>query len=210
MAQKESTFINMVATLFLVTLVSAGALGFVHGLTTESIATAKTNAQNDAILRVLPGIGEVGRPVSVLPEGSSDSVIIYPAYKEGTLIGYAVKSSTESGFSGHISVMAGLDTLGNFTGYEVLEHKETPGLGSKMTDWFRNSEKQGQNVIGKNPGTSRFEVRKDGGDIDAITASTITSRAFLEALRKAWQGTQTYEQNLPGPEKPGEPKTIQP
>jgi len=200
----------MVAALFFVTLLSAGALGFVHDLTEDAIAEAKAGAQSAAINRVLPGIGELGEPVSLLPEGCSDSVVVYPAYREGTLIGYAVKSSSERGFSGYLSIMAGLDTLGNFTGYEVLEHKETPGLGSKMTEWFRNPGKPGQNVIGKNPASTRFEVSKDGGDIDAITASTITSRAFLEALRNGWEGSRAFS-NLPErQELPVEPFKEQP
>jgi electron transport complex protein RnfG len=108
------------------------------------------------------------------------------------MTGLAVNTSSEKGFSGHIGIMAGLDTLGNITGYEVLDHKETPGLGSKMGDWFRNSEKPGQNVIGKNPAAMKFEVKKDGGDIDAITASTISSRAFLEAMVKAHAAVLTF------------------
>jgi electron transport complex protein RnfG len=88
--------------------------------------------------------------------------------------------------------MAGIDTKGNFSGYQVLEHAETPGLGSKMDQWFNNTEKPGQNVLGKNPAANKFTVSKDGGDIDAITASTITSRAFLEALVRAYD---TYDKN---------------
>ena len=83
--------------------------------------------------------------------------------------------------------MAGIDNSGNFSGYSVLEHEETPGLGSKMDSWFSNSEKPKQYVIGKNPESTNFKVTKDGGDIDAITASTITSRAFLEALNRAYE-----------------------
>lgn len=103
-------------------------------------------------------------------------------------MGVAVKSYSMNGFSGHIGVMVGLDLQGNITGYQVLAHKETPGLGSKMGIWFNNAEKPGQNVIGRNPGTAKLEVKKDGGEIDAITASTITSRAFLEALNRAHAG----------------------
>jgi electron transport complex protein RnfG len=62
-----------------------------------------------------------------------------------------------------------------------------------MDVWFNNAEKPNQNIIGKSPATTRFSVTKDGGDIDAITASTITSRAFLDALTRAYS---TYEKNL--------------
>jgi electron transport complex protein RnfG len=182
----------MVVSLLVITLVSGAILGFVHENTKEAIELSKTRAQDEAIAKVLPAFDKLGNPVMILPENSSDSVVLFPAFMGEKLVGVAVKSFSEKGFSGHMSVMAGLDTAGNFTGYEVLEHKETPGLGSKMTEWFRDREKQGQNIIGKNPANTRFNVRKDGGDIDAITASTITSRAFLDALTRAYDGWEIY------------------
>ncbi len=193
MAKRESTFTNMVVSLLVITLVSGEILGFVHEKTKEAIELSKTRAQDEAIAKVLPAFDKLGNPVIILPENSSDSVDLFPAYMGEKLVGVAVKSFSEKGFSGHISLIAGLDTAGNFTGYEVLEHKETPGLGSKMTEWFRDREKQGQNVIGKNPANTRFKVKKDGGDIDAITASTITSRAFLDALNRAYEGWVLYK-----------------
>lgn len=80
--------------------------------------------------------------------------------------------------------MYGFDKDGNVTGYQVISHAETPGLGAKMGDWFHSPEGH-RSVIGLNPATTNMTVSKDGGDIDAITAATITSRAFLDALRRA-------------------------
>ena len=188
MAKRESTFINMLLTLTLVTLVSAGSLGFVYNLTKDAIAMAKLKAQNDAISRVLPAFEEIRESITVNPDNGPESVELFPAYSGGNLVGVAVKSYTKNGFSGHIGIMVGLDLQGNITGYQVLEHKETPGLGSKMGVWFNNQERPGQNIIGRNPATSRLAVSKDGGEIDAITASTITSRAFLEAVIRAHAG----------------------
>jgi len=68
----------------------------------------------------------------------------------------------------------------------VLEQKETPGLGTKMVDWFKTN-KGNQSIIGKNPALANLTVSKDGGEIDAITASTISSRAFLFSIRNAYQ-----------------------
>ena len=192
MAQRESTFINMVGCLLVVTLVSGGILGFVHSKTEGAIEAARTMEQNVAIAKVLPEFTELGKPLRLLPAEGSDSIEIFSAYKEGKMVGMAIKTYSEKGFSGNITMMAGLDTLGNLTGYEILQHKETPGLGSKMGTWFRNPDKPNQNVIGKNFETTRFSVKKDGGDIDAITASTITSRAFLDALKRAYSGYQQY------------------
>lgn len=192
MAKKESTFLNMVLTLFLVTFIAAAALGFVYDMTKEAIEEAKLKAQNEAIEKVLPEYDELGESYMVPAESGQDSLLFFPAYKNGDLIGVAVRTYTNKGFSGFISIMVGIDNSGNFTGYEVLEHAETPGLGSKMDSWFNNPEKPNQYVIGKSPETTDFAVSKDGGDIDAITASTITSRAFLDALNRAWNA---YDKN---------------
>jgi electron transport complex protein RnfG len=82
--------------------------------------------------------------------------------------------------------MVGFDTGDKVVNYAVLSHAETPGLGSKMNDWFRDTAKPNQVVIGRNLSEGNLSVSKDGGQIDAITASTITSRAFLEAINKAY------------------------
>ncbi|MFW5821878.1 MAG: RnfABCDGE type electron transport complex subunit G [Tangfeifania sp.] len=187
MAGRESNFKNMVITLFLVTFVAAAALGLVYDFTKDAIAEAKKRAQSEAIEKVLPSFEQLGETYKVAAENGEDTIEIFPAYQDNELVGYAVKTFTNNGFSGYISIMAGIDNSGNFSGYEVLEHAETPGLGSKMNEWFRSQEKQDQSVIGKNPESTKFEVTKDGGDIDGITASTITSRAFLEALKRAYR-----------------------
>ena len=186
MAKRESTFLNMVVTLLLVTGIAAAALGFVYDLTKGPIAEAKLKAQAEAITKVLPAYDELGISFKTLSEVGGDSLEFFPALKNGELVGTAIKTYTKNGFSGFISIMAGIDSKGNFSGYSVLEHKETPGLGSKMGVWFNNPEKPNQYIIGKNPNSNKFTVSKDGGEIDAITASTITSRAFLDALTRAY------------------------
>ncbi len=187
MAKRESSFINMVVTLVLVTGIAATALGFVYDFTKGPIEAAKAKAQTEAIKEVLPEFEELGESTTFSPTEGGDSLEFFPAYKGGELIGTAVKTYTKNGFSGFISIMVGFDKDGNISGYSILEHAETPGLGSKMDKWFNNAEKPNQNVIGKNPESANFTVSKDGGDIDAITASTITSRAFLEALTLAYE-----------------------
>ena len=186
MAKRESTFINMVVTLLLVTGIAAATLGFVYDLTKGPIAAAKLKAQKEAITKVLPEFDKLGDSYKLLKEDGGDSLEFFPAFKNDELVGTAIKTYTKKGFSGFISIIAGIDKDGNFSGYQVLDHAETPGLGSKMGVWFNNTEKPNQNIIGKNPETTKFEVSKDGGDIDAITASTITSRAFLDALTRAY------------------------
>jgi electron transport complex protein RnfG len=185
MAKRESSFINMVLTLVLVTGIAAAVLGFVYDFTKGPIEVAKLKAQTEAIKTVLPEFDELGETMVVSPGEGQDSLEFFPAYKNGELVGTAIKTYTKSGFSGFISIMAGIDKDGNFSGYSVLEHAETPGLGSKIDPWFK-TDKGNQSVIGKNPETTDFHVSKDGGQIDAITASTISSRAFLDAMRRAY------------------------
>lgn len=186
MAKKESSFLNMTLTLVLVTGIAAAALGFVYDFTKAPIEAAKQKAQTEAIKAVLPEFDKLGESVKVTPPEGGEELTFFPAYKNDELVGTAIKTYTNNGFGGHFVIMAGINKDGNFSGYSVLEHAETPGLGAKMDTWFKNSEKPGQYVIGKNPETTKFTVSKDGGDIDAITASTITSRAFLDALSRAY------------------------
>lgn len=198
MASRESNFKNMVVTLFLVTFLAAAALGFVYDLTKGAIKEQKMRAQSEAIEQVLPEFDKLGETFKIPVSGSEDTLILFPAYEDGRLVGVAVRTFTNNGFNGYISIMAGINSSGNFSGYKVLEHSETPGLGSKMTEWFKNREKPEQSVIGKNPESHDFEVKKDGGDIDAITASTITSRAFLDALERAYDAYEEKEEAIPG------------
>ena len=202
MAKRESTFLNMFLALFGVTFIAAFTLGFVYEMTRDAIDISKVKAQNDAISRILPEFDRLDDPLKVPVESGIDTLEFFPAYKNDKFVGVAVKTFSKSGFSGFISIMAGIDNEGNFSGYQVLEHAETPGLGSKMDNWFSNAEKPGQCVIGKNPESYQFRVTKDGGDIDAITASTVTSRAFLSALVKAYNLYKEKENEIAG--NPGE------
>ena len=96
--------------------------------------------------------------------------------------GTAIKITDPKGFGGALTVMVGLAKDGTILGYKVLESSETPGLGAKAQDWFQKGQKG--DIIGKTAG--KLEVSKDGGEVDAITASTITSRAFLRCINAAY------------------------
>ena len=114
-----------------------------------------------------------------------DSLKIYPAKKGGQVVGGAVESNTKKGFSGEIRVIVGFDMDGKILNYSVLQHAETPGLGAKMQEWFR-ADKNKQSVLGRTIPDGGLKVTKDGGDVDAITAATISSRAFLDAVNRAY------------------------
>ena len=96
----------------------------------------------------------------------------------------AIAVVAANGFGGALTVLVGFDNEGKIIDYSLLSHAETPGLGSKAADWFKKGAKG--DITGKNPGEAPLTVSKDGGEIDAITASTITSRAFLLAVNNAY------------------------
>ena len=177
----------MLLSLTLIALVAAAALAGVYMLTKDPIAAEMVKKQQKAIKDVLP---EVEGDIRIAEPEQSNGVTLYKAYVGEEWIGTAVEASTEGNtnmpFGGTFRLMVGFDKVGNVVNYVVLEQAETPGLGALMTTWFKNADKPGQNILGKNPATTEFGVSKDGGDVDAITASTITSRAFLEVVVKAY------------------------
>lgn len=187
----KSTLVNMVLSLGIITIIAAAALAGVYTLTEEPIAQAKAQKQKDAIGQVLPGIDFNNNPADEAVEVTIDgeTVTLFPARKDGQLVGAAVESHDNNGFSGLISVMYGFNTDGDISGYAVMQHAETPGLGSKMGEWFCDP---AHTIVGLNAKTSNLTVSKDGGDVDAITAATISSRAFLRALTLANQAFDQF------------------
>ncbi|MFA5046719.1 MAG: RnfABCDGE type electron transport complex subunit G [Paludibacter sp.] len=185
MKKLESNFKNMVLALSSITLFAALALGSVYTLTKDPIAVSKTAKQQNAIKDVLPPFDHFDqKPIEV--NDGVEVLKVYKAYdKSNDFVGAAVETSSNNGFSGKISLMVGFDKAGAIVNYSVLEQKETPGLGAKMLNWFKTNNKS-QSIIGKNPATVNLSVSKDGGEIDAITAATISSRAFLFAVRNAY------------------------
>ena len=186
-SKKESTFINMVITLLVITAVSAGVLGGVYVLTKEPIAIAKRKKQEQAIKLVLPEFDNL-KSVKVPSYDGGDSLLFTYARKNGKIVGVAVNSYTEKGFAGRIDIMVGLLPDGTINNTAILAHKETPGLGSKMS-----SPEFKDQFMGKNPATFTLKVAKDKGDVDAITAATISSRAFCDAVDRAYK---TFEKEF--------------
>ena len=187
----KSSLVNMVLSLGIITVVAAAALAGVYTATKEPIAQAKAEKQKSAIGQVLPEIHFNNNPADEAAEVTVDgeTVTVFPARQDGELVGMAVQSHDANGFSGVITVMYGFDPSGNITGFAVMQHAETPGLGSKMDEWFSNP---AHTVIGLNANSANLTVSKDGGDVDAITAATISSRAFLRALTLANQASQQF------------------
>lgn len=194
MAKLESTFRNMVLVLTSITLVAAVALGSVYNLTKEPIEASKRAKQENAIMEVLPPDVSIKGTDTITIEGMPEPFYVYQAYTDDEFVGAAVQTYSKNGFSGEIKIMVGFDAKGNIINYSVLEQKETPGLGTKMVDWFK-TEKGNQDIRGLNGSKNNLNVTKNGGEVDAITAATISSNAFLEAVRYAYSA---YSQNYDG------------
>jgi Na+-translocating ferredoxin:NAD+ oxidoreductase subunit G len=182
MAKTESTFKNMLLSLTLISLGASAALGYVYKFTKDPIEAAKLNKKLDAIKMVVPEFNNnPNSDMYLLPTGEGDSLEIYPAKKDNEIVGYAVKTYSKKAFSGQIGLMAGFKPDGTIVSITVLEQKETPGLGTKMTEpGFKDQ------FNGKNPSDYTVKVKKDGGKVDAITAATISSRAFCDAVNRAY------------------------
>jgi electron transport complex protein RnfG len=182
--KKESTLINMLLALFVITAVSGAVLGLVYGFTKDTIAEVEAKKNAKAIAEVLPLEGEVTYQADTLSYTDAGVTLLFPcnlAYDAaGNFKGAAIKTS-EGGFGGKIEMMVGILANGTIKGTSVLSHSETPGLGANMTGPFKDQ------FIDKNPASFRLTVKKDGGDVDAITAATITSRAFSKAVDKAYK-----------------------
>ena len=115
---------------------------------------------------------------------------IYKAFIDDQWVATAVETS-EVGFDGPQVIMVGLDAEGKVLDYVVLKQTETPGLGAHIDHWFKHADKPAQNIIGRQAGA--LAVSKDGGEVDAITAATISSRAFLKAINKAYAAIAAQE-----------------
>lgn len=177
----KSTLSNMVLVLASIALLSAVGVGAVHMITEEPIAEARARATDDALRQVLPPFDE--RELDTMTVDKLP-VKIHTATRSGQVVGYAVESMTKQGFNGTIRLMVGFDSEGEIINIRVLEQAETPGLGTKMADEGNPLERS---IVGKNPGRMRLAVKKDGGEVDALTAATISSRAYVDAVARAYK-----------------------
>ena len=204
---------RLIIPLLLVGMVSATLLGFVNLMTKDRIEAVKLQAQLDALKEVLPDFDND-------PVAESDTIfvseerqlIFFPAKKGEEWVAIAVKSYSDNAFSGYLSVLAGFEIKGKLLKAVPLEHKETPGLGDKMErksfqkQFYGVYPQKGEDVsidalseatqaVGEQEYGFVLKVKKEGGNVDAITAATISSKAFCDALQRAVNGLIVYNTN---------------
>ena len=175
----KSTLVNMTAVLFGITLVASAGVGAVNMITAEPIAQAEQAAKVEALKVVLPPFDQT------VPEALTIDdmpITVYTATKGGQVAGYAVESMTKNGFGGAIDMMVGVDVSGAVTGVAIVSQSETASLGANCTrEDFRAQ------FTGK---TGTLSVSKDGGEIEALTGATVTSRAVTEGVNTALEFVQ--------------------
>jgi len=210
MKKLKSNIANMAIVLTLIAVLAAGALAWVNDETSGPIEEINNAAIENGIKSVILGDRDIEFTVES-PREQEEFVFHNVIDRNGNLLGTAVESTDKNGFGGALKIMVGFDPDGVILGYTVLEHSETPGLGAQADGWFRQKSADVQeqpvaldillgkpaapgnhNIIGMNPGDDMMTVSKDGGDVDAITASTITSKAFLRAVNAAYKALFGY------------------
>ena len=185
----QSTLRNMALCLTLVCFFCAAILGGVYALTAAPIEAAAVNTLRNSIGQVLPEGGTLSEANTV--EAGGQTYEYYCSSEAGKAVAYAVKSSV-NGFGGPLTLMVGVLTDGTVYATRVLSHSETPGLGAKCT----TDEAFISQFRGLGP-DKVIKVKKDGGDLDAITASTITSRAYSLAVSNAVSVVRVLEGGSP-------------
>lgn len=193
MKKLSSSFKNMLISLTLISMVAGFSLAYMNDLTMGPISEARKAKKINAIKAVLPVVDNdpyIEKISTALP-GKKDSFDIYPGKEKGELNSVAIGTYTDKGYNRLIKLMVGFDIEGKIKDIAVLEQKETPGLGTKIT-----TEKFLSQYRGKNPATWTLKVKKDGGQTDAITGATISSRAFNDAVQNAYNVYNKEKNNL--------------
>lgn len=187
MEKIKSSLLNMLLVLVGFSVLIGALLALANHVTEGPIAEKADKTLREGIQAVMQAQTikvAVADTVKQTKNGKQEEYVVHRvADATGKNMGAAVES-TAMGFGGDLKVLVGFDTDGRILGYTILQTSETPGLGLKADKWFQKDGKG--NVIGKRLAGAELVVSKDGGDVDAITASTITSRAFLKAINQAY------------------------
>jgi electron transport complex protein RnfG len=184
---------KLLVALTVVCVVSALSLSAVNDVTKTLIEEQDTQARLRAVRAVLPPfdndpIADTTQ-VAAADEPDGEMIVVHVGKKAGKPTGVAFEVTGE-GYGGRIRVMLGMDVKGCVSGVRILKHAETPGLGAKIeedafTSAFRNKSLANSRLV-----RGELAVKKDGGDIDAVTGATISSRGVTEAV--SW-GLKLFE-----------------
>lgn len=209
-APEPSTF-RLIGTLGLAGLLSGLVLVGVYEITQPRIRANKARALREAVFEVLPGTRKIQKlawtdgsfePVSASPSSGGSPSAIFAGYDaRNHLVGYAIPGEG-AGFQDTIRVIYGYDPeRRRIVGFQVLQSRETPGLGDKI---YKDPDFQ-ENFrdLAVEPEIVPAETRTADNEVDTITGATISSVAVVEILN---QSNETWLDRLPPPgEEPWEP-----
>ncbi len=194
---------RLIVALTITCLVSALALAAIHGLTEVPIQEQKRLAKMRAIQEVLPPFDNdpVESTRQILLEdnevGAQKELTVYLGIKEGEITGLAFPVFGE-GYGGLIHVMVGINLQGKLSGVKVLEHLETPGLGAKIEEASFTDQFKGKSLDNSLLVNGNLAVKKDGGDLDALTGATISPRGVASAASAGLKICQRHRRQILG------------
>lgn len=172
--------LKLIAPVVVICFASGLLLATVNRVTAPSIANANEKRKVGALNIVLPAHDNTPLVDTLDTTFEEQSWTFHIARQNQALVGAAVESSVDSGYAGKIIIMVGIKADGSVNAISILEQKETPGLGAKIEEPTFKDQFQSRSL--KN---TVWKVKKDGGDIDQITAATISSKAVTEAVHRA-------------------------
>ena len=182
-AKKEASIWRLAIVLTSIALIAALALTGVYALTKGPIEKGQREKKEKALQAVLPDYKGTVR-VTVIVDADNEEIPVHLAIgKDGELCGAGIETYTKKAFAGRFDLMVGFDAEGTIVNTEVIKAGETPGLGDKINKDKSNFAMQFNH---QNPADFQLVVKKDGGDVDAITAATISSRAYCDAVQRAY------------------------
>ncbi len=181
--KKEPSLIRLVIVLTSIALVAGLALTGVYALTKEPIESSQLQKKQEALTSVLPGFQGTFKDTVVFLKEENENVVVHVAIQDGKLFGAGVETFTKKAFAGRFDLMVGFDDEGTILNTAVIKAGETPGLGDKIN---KDKSDFASQFNGNNPKEYDLRVSKDGGDVDAITAATISSRAYCDAVKRAY------------------------
>ena len=192
----------MVLVLFSITAVAALLVALVNNITKDTIAETEQRNKDLAKLEVLPEFEGEAELEEKSRQIGDFNINVTEVKANGELVGYAVEapSINKNGYGDRIYLMVGFVEREGKTivsGIKVISQKETPGLGANMLNPGNSLE---QSIVGKSPADVTFSVKKDGGSFDALTGSTISSRAYANAVETAYAGYLWAKGELPSSE----------
>lgn len=192
---------RLIVALTVTCVISAFALAWVNSLTKGPIAKQEKLNRLQAIKAVLPPFDNdpvkdakelvVGRD----KKGNPKVVTFFLGKKIGEVCGVAFETVGE-GYGGFIYVMLGVNPAGEVTGIYILKHLETPGLGANIERPEFIRQFRGKSLANSKLVRGELAVTKDGGDIQALTGATISSRGVVQAVNWGLKVFEKYKGDI--------------